>query len=209
MNNIMNKNKNLSRIYNVCNYILIGHEMVGKTSIINRYFDDLFIQNLPRTFAIDFKSKNIKINNDKEIIIRIWDTAGQERYDAITTNYYKKGDCILLCFSIYDKISFDKLNYYLDKINQYKNDNAIIVLVGTFYDKNKERVVSLDEIKQFSKLNNLEYFEISSKTGIGINELFNRTINLSKKNIKTVIYDKILDDDINNNKYGTACCNLL
>src|SRR3989338_5168865 len=107
---------NYAIVYDIYQYIIVGHEMVGKTSIINRYFDNIFLQDLARTFAVDFRSKHIKLDKNAEVIIRVWDTAGQERFDALSSSYYNKGDCILLCFSIYDEISFAKLPYYLDKI---------------------------------------------------------------------------------------------
>lgn len=202
---------NYSRVYDVYQYIVVGHEMIGKTSIINRYFDGVFLQDLSRTFAIDFRSKHINIDKNTQVIIRIWDTAGQERFDAISKSYYNKGDCVFLCFSIYDRVSFERLEYYLDNIHSKSNKDSIVVLVGTFGDKDVERVVKVEEIKEFAFNNNLEYFEISSKTGIGIKELFNRTINLiytkrqETQDIRKHIYNKIIhSEEFDNQK--NACC---
>lgn len=202
---------NYSRLYDVYQYIVVGHEMIGKTSIINRYFDGIFLQDLSRTFAIDFRSKHINIDKNTEVIIRIWDTAGQERFDAISKSYYNKGDCVLLCFSIYDKFSFKRLEYYLDNIHSKCNSNSIVVLVGTFGDKDTERIVKVEEIKEFAFDNNLEYFEISSKTGIGIKELFNRTIKLiytkrqETQDIRKHIYNKMIQSEEFNNQKNKCC----
>lgn len=202
---------NFSRLYDVYQYIVVGHEMIGKTSIINRYFDGVFLQDLSRTFAIDFRTKHIDLDKNTQVIIRIWDTAGQERFDAISKSYYNKGDCIFLCFSIYDRVSFERLEYYLDNIHFKSNKDSIVVLVGTFGDKNDERVVKLEEIKEFAFENNLEYFEISSKTGIGIKELFNRTIHLiytkrqETQDIRKHIYNKMIQSDQFDNKKNNCC----
>jgi small GTP-binding protein len=102
----MNNSLSLCDVYQ---FIIVGYEMIGKTSIINRYFDDVFFSDLTRTLAIDYKSKRIVEDVNKYNIIRIWDTGGQERYDALTHSYYKHGECILLCFSICNRHSFDKL----------------------------------------------------------------------------------------------------
>lgn len=205
-------NKSFSvKLYDIYQYIIIGHEMIGKTSIINRYFDGVFLNDLSRTFAIDFRSKHINLDKDTEVIIRAWDTAGQERYDSISKNYYNKGDCIFLCFSICDRKSFTKLDYYMEKINQYSNKDSIVVLVGTFYDKETERTISQTEIKAYQSEHNLEYFEVSSKTGVGVRELFNRTIQLiydkrQKTHImQNKVYSKILQStDFEQNKKN--CC---
>jgi small GTP-binding protein len=207
---------NYSRLYDVYQFIVVGHEMIGKTSIINRYFDDIFLQDLTRTFAIDFRSKHIEIDKSTEVIIRMWDTAGQERFDAISQNYYSKGDCIFLCFSIYDRKSFEKLEYYIDNIYRYANENRIIILVGTHADKSSERVINMNEIKDFAYENNLEYMEVSSKTGIGITELFKRSIKLIydkrtiSQDIRKEVYDKLIkkenfDKDNSNSKMYTCC----
>ena len=201
---------NYSRLYDVYQYIIVGHEMIGKTSIINRYFEGIFLQDLSRTFAIDFRSKHISLDKNTEVIIRVWDTAGQERFDAISKSYYNKGDCVFLCFSIYDRLSFERLEYYLDNIHSKCSTDSIVVLVGTFGDKDTERVIKSEEIKEFAYDNNLEYFEVSSKTGIGIKELFNRTINLiytkrqQTQDIRKYIYSKLIKTEDFDNK--TKCC---
>ena len=186
--------------YEIFPFIVIGEEMVGKSSLVNRFIDDTFSENINRTLAIDYKSKKISINNTTRII-RIWDTAGQEKYNSITQGYYRQGDCILLCFSITNRKSFEKIDYYLSMIKIYAKADAIIILVGTHQDKENTRVISLEEIKKNSY--NFEYFEISSKTGVGINELFNRCIELLSKNKKNLICDKI---KINKYRYQNICC---
>ncbi len=195
--------------YEIFPFIVIGAEMVGKSSLVNRFVDDTFSENITRTLAIDYKSKKIYSNNITKII-RIWDTAGQERYNAITQGYYRQGDCVLLCFSIINIISFEKLDYYLSMIKKYAKSNALIILVGTHQDKENIRTVSREDIKDFTNTYTFEYFEISSKTGVGINELFNRCIELLSKNKKNIIYDTqgyYLDNKKNNkNRYNVQCC---
>ena len=192
-------------------FIVIGTEMVGKSSLVNRFVDDTYSENITRTLAIDYKSKKIYDNNITKVI-RIWDTAGQERFNAITQGYYRKGDCILLCFSIINKTSFENLESYISMIKKYAKSNALIILVGTHQDKQNTRVISLEEIKEFNKTYNYEYFEISSKTGVGINELFNRCVELlsKNKNKKNIIYDTqgyYLDNKKSNKKrYDMSCC---
>ena len=198
--------------YEIFPFIVIGLEMVGKSSLVNKFVDDTFNENITRTLAIDYKSKRIYNNNNITKVIRIWDTAGQERYNSITQGYYRQGDCILLCFSIINKTSFEKLDYYLSMIKNYAKSDVLIILVGTHQDKQNTRVISLEEIKEFNKTYNYEYFEISSKTGVGINELFNRCVELlsKNKNKKNIIYDTqgyYLDNKKSNKKrYDMSCC---
>jgi small GTP-binding protein len=205
----MNSTLSLCDVYQ---FIIIGSEMIGKTSIINRYFDDVFFSDLTRTLAIDYKSKKLEEDINRYNILRILDTGGQERYDALTHSYYKHGECILLCFSICNRHSFDKLDYYLYNIKTFGKSDSIIILVGTFQDKEKDRDISEQEIKEFQKYNNLEYFEISSKTGFGLNELFNRSLELLKNkrkqtgNINKTVYEKNTNTKLVEINKTRECC---
>ena len=70
--------------------MLLGETAVGKSSIVQRYVRDQFLENQESTIGgrsdVDnlivlaaFLSQTIKIDNDI-IKFDIWDTAGQERY---------------------------------------------------------------------------------------------------------------------------------
>ena len=63
--------------------LLIGESGVGKTAILERYCDNVFNESLLSTVGVDFKSKNLQIEN-KQIKIQLWDTAGQEKFRNIT-----------------------------------------------------------------------------------------------------------------------------
>ena len=51
--------------------ILIGDTGVGKTSILQRYFNQTFDENLKTTCFVTFKSKEVG-----DLKLNIWDTAG-------------------------------------------------------------------------------------------------------------------------------------
>jgi GTPase SAR1 family protein len=106
----------------------------------------------------------------------------------------------------------------MDNISRYANENKIIILVGTHADKYSERIVTINEIKDFAYENNLEYMEVSSKTGIGISELFNRSIKLIydkrtiSQDIRKEVYDKLIKKENFNKNYSESklysCCSL-
>uniref|UniRef100_A0A6B2LX74 Uncharacterized protein n=1 Tax=Arcella intermedia TaxID=1963864 RepID=A0A6B2LX74_9EUKA len=57
----------------------IGDSGVGKSSLILKFTDNLFDENMGNTIGIDFKMKDMVIKN-KRVKLQIWDTVGQERY---------------------------------------------------------------------------------------------------------------------------------
>ena len=171
--------------------LTIGDQFVGKSSIINRYIDDKFNENIRPTLAIDYKTKMIQ-KGENLIKISIYDTAGEEKYRHLIKNYYNGSNGILLVFDITDKNSFDNLNFWLDELEKNCNlNNLYIFLVGNKTDLKKERKVSYDEAKNFADMKKIPYIEISAKTGDNIDKLFNDFI---KGTIINIIEQKKKDN---------------
>ena len=64
---------------NIINLVTLGESSVGKSSIINRYTQNVFNFSFVSTIGIEFRRKTITINNNV-VEIKIWNTAGQELY---------------------------------------------------------------------------------------------------------------------------------
>ena len=79
--------------------IILGKASVGKSSIITRFVDKNFYNDVASTigasFCIGIPSKfkdNVKLD--------IWDTAGQEKYESLIPMYYRKSDIVLITFDL-------------------------------------------------------------------------------------------------------------
>jgi len=55
--------------------IIAGSSGVGKSSLLLRFVDNVFSDNLLSTIGVDFKFKTLDIKN-KKVKMQIWDTAG-------------------------------------------------------------------------------------------------------------------------------------
>jgi len=64
------------------NFIVLGKHSTGKTSLLSRYFHDIFHDFSP-TIGIDLFTKSYKID-DNNVLLTGYDTAGSERYNSIT-----------------------------------------------------------------------------------------------------------------------------
>jgi small GTP-binding protein len=168
---VKSRDSNLKTFYKF-KVILIGDSGVGKTSLLNRYMDKEFSNNIPCTISADFKIKSIQIDPLTSAQITIWDTCGQEKYRSITKQYFKDAHGIILVFDVSDRRSFADLNNWLDEIkNNSTKDDASIVLVGNKIDL-KYRCISNEDAKSFAKNKELVYCETSSKDGINIESPF-------------------------------------
>jgi small GTP-binding protein len=160
-------------------YIIVGPPEVGKTSLIIRYFDNLFLNISYNTIGFSMRSKLITGYANYDIKMMIYDTAGQERYFTLVTNFIKNKTCILLCFSLASSTSFEECKKYAKMINEIKDENTIVFLIGTFLDmKSKCKNINDKELEEFIRFNQYKYYEISSKTGEGIRELFDSTLRI-------------------------------
>lgn len=161
--------------------VLAGNTAVGKTSITNKFVDDIFHKTVNTTIGVDFKAKIIDVDGIK-YKIKIWDTAGQERFRSITKSYYKQGDAILIIFDVSNYESFHDLDRWLHEIREV-NDTASIFIIGNKADLKK--IVNQKDIDEYINNNNLNYIECSAKTSDNITHIFEEVIK--------VLYEKITE----------------
>ena len=55
--------------------VLVGDSGVGKSSLLIRFVDDQFQENLLSTIGVDFHFRTINVNG-KTVKLQVWDTAG-------------------------------------------------------------------------------------------------------------------------------------
>lgn len=153
--------------------LLIGDSGVGKSSILNRFSDDVFNINYSSTIGVDFRSKNIKID-DQHISIEMWDSTGHKRFRDITRSFYKKTNCVIVIFDLSFRESFENIKIWFDEIERMAPENSIKILVGNKSDLDRE--ISIDEVNEFVNKLNIKYIETSAKDNINIQELISLTI---------------------------------
>jgi small GTP-binding protein len=179
---------------NIFKVILLGKTSVGKTSLLKRFINGTFDQNIISTTGFGFECKKIYYKNLKKYVtLNIWDTAGQERYSSLIELYYKNTDCILFIYDLTDKTSLINLNNYYESIQNNLDVNKVLLcIVGTkkdLYDQiddddnnnndndnnynDNNNKVNLKEIKEFAdKINAKICKQTSALLNYGIEDLF-------------------------------------
>ena len=167
--------------------LTLGESSVGKSSIILRFTNNQFNDQLLSTTGIDFRTKIIDYKEQK-IKLVIYDTSGQERYRTIAANYYKNADGILFVYDITNENSLT-FKYWLEQI-QEKSYVKSIILFGNKTDlenveeEKKERKITFEEGKKIADQYGLKLFEGSAKQGININEAIEELVGLIYKEKK-------------------------
>ena len=164
---------NFSPIYKI---ILVGDSGVGKTCLLSMYVKGKISPTIP-TIAVEFCTKEIKLENGSNIKCQLWDTAGQERFKSLVMAYYRKAFGILLLFDVTKRSSFDSCIHYLEEVRKNSDKNCVIYLVGNKVDLIKERKISLNEAQLFANKQNIKYIETSAVTNQKVEEVFTKLLN--------------------------------
>ena len=170
--------------------ILLGNSGVGKTSIINRYVNNVYNSNCETTLGSTYSTREV-IKDNVVYKLNLWDTTGQEKYHSITNLFIKGSSIVILVYSIDLLSSFEGLNYWYNSIKEnLEGNNYVLAVVGSKSDliNEEEEVVSEDEAKNFAKERNAIFKLVSSKEDpVGINKLFDMLLDeLIRMNYITV-----------------------
>lgn len=164
--------------------ILIGDSGVGKTSIINRFSNNTFNETHIATIGVDFRYKNIDIDGTP-IRLQVWDTAGQERFQAISRNFYRGAQGVIIVYAVNDAYSFQNTRKWLTEIETSSlngdgtaaaADNSaqpiVKYLVGNKSDLMKTRCIDERRGRAEAETYQVKFFETSAMNSQNINELF-------------------------------------
>ncbi|XP_070185263.1 ras-related protein Rab-26-like isoform X3 [Littorina saxatilis] len=141
-----------TEIYDMCcKVMLIGDSGVGKTCLLVRFKDGTFLSgSFISTVGIDFRNKVVEVDGAK-VKLQIWDTAGQERFRSITRAYYRDANALLLLYDVTNKASFDNIRAWLAEINEYAQEDVVIMLLGNKCDSAAERVIRKEDGERLAR----------------------------------------------------------
>jgi GTP-binding nuclear protein Ran len=140
--------------------LIVGDAGVGKSSLASRYTTGQWTHKYTptrRTTVSSFANDNL--------FFGIWDFAGQDRF-ADRTADYRGADCAIIMFEVGYKSTFRNIFKWYNEIRKACGDIPV-VLCGNKCDL-AGRAVSAESIIRFQEKTNMPYFEISTRSGEGI-----------------------------------------
>lgn len=156
--------------------VLVGHQYVGKTCIVRMATTGLFDEDTISTLGASYTSKTVSIGK-KEVRLQIWDTAGQERYRAMTPMYYRGAQVALVVYSVDNIESFKAIDQWIESLQESADPNIIIFVAGNKADLEESRAVTTQQGEEKAKQYRALFAEVSAKTGMGVDDLFNNIAN--------------------------------
>ncbi|EAY02772.1 small GTP-binding protein, putative [Trichomonas vaginalis G3] len=153
----------------------IGESSVGKTSIIRIVSGDKFDATESTTAGVDF-GQIIKKVDGKTATLEIWDTAGQERFRSLVPVYCRNVNAALAVFDISAPESFAKLGSWIELFKSLGDDRRLVFIVANKLDLLNENSVDLEKAKEWAQERNYMFFQVSAKTGQGLDEMIQAVI---------------------------------
>jgi small GTP-binding protein len=155
--------------------VLIGHEKVGKTSLLNRLLnEEYFISDYKPTVGADFVQKTHTLTTTKDnskIDYEVWDTAGNFQFKTFSDLIFNNSQALLAVYDITNKESFEYLKKGLLNESNYK-EKFLIILIGNKADLSEERQVEHDEAQSFAAENGFLFSEVSVKENSNLSQCF-------------------------------------
>merc|ERR1712228_799192 len=148
--------------------ILLGDSGVGKSSIINRYVNDRFVENNMQTIGVDLFTKVATVG-ESCVTLQIWDTGGQERFRALRTPFYRGADCAILVYSKDNPQSITNLAHWRSEFIKHAGNAPVLIA------RNKSDLTvqaPSDDGVNMATENNLQHFNVSARTSDGVEPLF-------------------------------------
>lgn len=187
----------------ILNIGLLGSSGAGKTSIIKRFAHGKFDSAILSTISVDKIPKEVTIDGEKVKLVLV-DTAGQERYADIVANFFRRLNGVIFVYAINSESSFERVKVWLEKAKELSSQNFPFIIVGNkkdleineivsdendLEDEKNYRTVSEAQGKELAEELKCEFFEISAKENINIEEAFMclaKNVYDVKKNMKVI-----------------------
>ena len=212
-------------------FIIVGDSSVGKSNILLRFSRNIFDPGHQATLGIEFANKHVMYNSI-DYLVQVWDTAGQENFRSVTRAYYKAAAVAMVVYDITNEESFEHIRQWIKDCKDLAPKSVQLVLIGNKSDLEDKRAILNQRGLELAKENNMLFFETSALNGNGVEDAFNKTIEVIDEKIRSGYYDmenlnsqgirklkngqevngerKIDKESLSagkKNKKGDACCN--
>ena len=150
---------------------IFGGSCVGKSNLILRFTENKFIVDTLPTIVMDYRTKNINIENTL-IRLYIYDTNSYRIRDMMKQiRNFRDLYGIILLYDISKEKSFEYIHNWIKEIELNAQPNVPKILVANKCDI-EDRDITEEEGKQLAFEFGLDFVEASSKTNKNINEIF-------------------------------------
>ncbi|XP_015739037.1 ras-related protein Rab-42 [Coturnix japonica] len=153
--------------------IMLGDSTVGKSSLLRRYTEGVFLDAINQTVGVDFYVQFVELEPGLQVKLQFWDTAGQERFRSVTRSYYRNSAGGMLLFDLTNRASFESVRRWHQEVTDtIRPSHVVFLLVGHKSDLAAERKVGRREAERLAASLGAQYIETSAKDGSDVERAF-------------------------------------
>jgi small GTP-binding protein len=154
--------------------VLGGEGGVGKTTLLYRLKTGSFMEDTKMTIGVDFYPHNVKYKGH-DVTLQIWDLGGQDRFQFMHQNYCKGAKLGILMYDLSRYSTVKKLEENWLPIVRTHDAKLPIILIGSKLDLvDQQDAMKLVFDPSLESIGAFEHLLISSKTGEGVMQVFDR-----------------------------------
>lgn len=155
--------------------IIFGNERVGKTSLLERFVNNRFQDNYISTLGYNVYEKRIDDKDSgTEISLMIYDIGGQEKFREVRKKYAEGANTAFIVYDLTRLETFENIINWKNDLMAYAG-NIPFIIIGNKNDLNETRQISEENGRKLSEqLGAIGFLETSAKTGIGVQEAFEK-----------------------------------
>ena len=193
--------------------ILLGDSGVGKSSILQRYYEDVFDSKIEVTNNAHFLEKEVTIN-EENVVLELWDTVGQEEYRSLTQIFVKNSKIVIFVYDVTSLKSFESLNFWYDYVKNDIGKSTVLGVVGSktdlIFEDNYSEEVSPEKGKEFAMKIGANFSLVSAKESCKeivslFNELASKYLNMMDLDLSTNTTIRLETREKNTEKKKECC----
>ncbi|XP_076809142.1 uncharacterized protein LOC143452162 [Clavelina lepadiformis] len=160
-----------SRVYKI---IVVGDTETGKSQIVSRFTQNVFVEESKPTVVMEHARKVLK---GRKICAQLWDMAGKELFRESSCCYYRYSLGAIVVYDITKVRSFESAAKWLDQLKEIlKPDCPITMLLGNKLDLRSKRSVTSEEGRKLAQKHKALFIEASARDATNIDKAFDRLI---------------------------------
>ena len=148
--------------------LLLGDTAVGKTCLMLRFCEDVFVEQHNRTVGVDFRIKKCINIFGLKIKLQILDHPPPTKFNKSKPSYYRNAHGIIILHDPSQPL--DSLKHWLRKIDRYGWENVSKFIVANKCDLENNECI--DDIKELAEGLGITFMNISAKESINCEECF-------------------------------------
>lgn len=155
--------------------VVIGDKATGKSSIVNRFYKDMFNEKVNTTIGAAFAARDVRLADGTLVKLQIWDTAGEEMYRAMTKSFFREAAAGVIVFDVTQPASFDHAtSIWLADFRDACPDSLEVLVANKMDVPDALKKVSGADGAAKASANSIMggFYEVSAKSGDGVHDLF-------------------------------------